>query len=52
MPMPKFFTSKWFVPEVDNWHLKPGAPKDIVDEFNEYMKNGSDIVDETEEEQE
>jgi len=36
--MPKFFTSEWFVDEPDNWHLKPGAPKEIVDEFNAYMK--------------
>jgi len=36
--MPKFFQSEWFVPETDNWHLKPGAPKEIVDEFNEWMK--------------
>ena len=35
--MPKFFESEWFVPEPDNWHLKPGAPKEIVDEFNEWM---------------
>ena len=34
---PKFFDSEWFVPEVDNWHLKEGAPQEIVDEFNEYM---------------
>ena len=36
--MPEFFKSEWFVPETDNWHLKPGAPKEIVDEFNAYMK--------------
>lgn len=39
--MPDFFTSEWFVPEPDNWHLKPGAPQEIVDEFNEYMKTHS-----------
>lgn len=43
MPMPEFFTSPYFVCEVDNWHLKPGAPDDIKKEFEEYMKN-SDIV--------
>lgn len=36
--MPDFFTSEWFVPEPDNWHLKPGAPKEIQDEFDAYMK--------------
>ena len=36
--MPNFFTSEWFVPETDNWHLKEGAPKEIVEEFNKYMK--------------
>lgn len=35
---PKFFDSPYFVMEVDNWHLKENAPKEIVDEFNEYMK--------------
>ena len=38
MPMPNFFTSEWFVPETDNWHLKEGAPQEIVDEFNQWMK--------------
>lgn len=36
--MPDFFDSEWFVPEVDNWHLKPGAPPEIIEEFEEYMK--------------
>ena len=36
--MPKFAESPYFVPEMGNWHLKEGAPKEIVDEFNEYMK--------------
>ncbi len=38
MPMPDFFTSEWFVPEVDNWHLKEGAPPEVVEEFEAYMK--------------
>ena len=38
MPMPNFFTSEWFVPETDNWHLKEGAPQEIVNEFNQWMK--------------
>ncbi len=35
MPMPKFFTSEFFVAEVDNWHLKPGAPPEVVKEFED-----------------
>ena len=37
--MPSFFKSEWFVAETDNWHLKEGAPKEVVEEFNEYMKH-------------
>lgn len=37
-PMPKFYKSEWFVPEPDNWHLKEGTPREIVEEFEEYMK--------------
>ena len=40
--MPKFFDSEWFVPEPDNWHLKEGAPEEIVKEFEEYMKEETD----------
>jgi hypothetical protein len=35
---PSFFDSEYFVPEVDNWHLKDGAPPEVVEEFEEYMK--------------
>ena len=34
----KFFSSPYFVPEPNNWHLKDGAPQEIVDEFNEFVK--------------
>lgn len=34
---PNFWDSPYFVPEPDNWHLKPGAPEEVVKEFNEYM---------------
>lgn len=40
--MPKFFDSEWFVPETDNWHLKEGAPAEIVEEFNKYMEHQKD----------
>ena len=47
--MPNFYKSEYFVPETDNWHLKEGAPAEVVKEFNEWMKehefNGKKIVD-------
>lgn len=38
MPMPNFVTSEWFVCETDNWHLKPGAPEEIQEEFDQWMQ--------------
>ncbi len=38
MTKPKFVDSPYFVPDFDNWHLKPGAPEEVVKEFNEWMK--------------
>ena len=38
MEAPKFFDSPYFVDEPGNWHLKPGAPPDVVEEFTKYMK--------------
>ncbi len=35
---PNFVDSEYFVAEMDNWHLKDGAPAEIVKEFNDYMK--------------
>ena len=32
-----FLTSPYFVPEPNNWHLLPGAPEEIVKEFEEFM---------------
>lgn len=34
---PKFLDSPYFVEEPFNWHLLPGAPEEIVKEFEEYM---------------
>lgn len=34
----EFANSPYFVPEVDNWHLKEGAPEEVKEEFEEYMK--------------
>jgi len=36
-PRPSFFDSEYFVLEVDNWHLKEGAPAEIVKEFEAFM---------------
>lgn len=43
MPMPDFWGSPYFVPEVDNWHLLPGAPAELQAAFEDYMKQ-SDVV--------
>lgn len=37
--MANFFSSPFFVPEPDNWHLLPGAPKEVRDEFNAMLRN-------------
>lgn len=42
--MPKFFLSEWFVDEPGNWHLKEGAPEEIVKEFEAYMAENSDVI--------
>ena len=34
---PNFLDSPYFVAEPGNWHLKPGAPREVVDEFTAYM---------------
>lgn len=45
MPMPDFVRSKYFVPECDNWHLKEGAPQDVIEEFEEYMRERKEALD-------
>ena len=40
---PRFMDSPFFVMEEDNWHLKEGAPEDVVKEFNDYM-NGDGLI--------
>jgi hypothetical protein len=37
--IPKFINSEFFIPEPGNWHLKEGAPKEIVKEFEEFKKS-------------
>lgn len=36
--MPEFFTSEYFVPEPDNWHMKEDAPQELKDQFEQWMK--------------
>lgn len=43
-PRPSFLDSPYFVDDVDNWHLKEGAPKELVDEFNSWMENKDVVV--------
>lgn len=38
MVVPNFFTSEYFVPEPDNWHLKEDAPQELKDEFKAWME--------------
>ena len=33
-----FTDSPYFVPEIDNWHLKEDAPEEVKKEFEEYIK--------------
>ncbi|WP_433958548.1 hypothetical protein [Cytobacillus horneckiae] len=47
---PNFIKSPYFVAEPGNWHLKPGAPAEVVKEFNEFMQEDEagepvDIID-------
>jgi hypothetical protein len=35
---PEFIESEYFVAEFGNWHLLPGAPEEVVKEFEEYME--------------
>lgn len=35
---PDFIDSPFFIEDPGNWHLKPGAPADVVKEFEEFME--------------
>jgi len=39
---PKFLDSPFFVGDPGNWHLKEGAPPDVVAEFTEFMAEQQD----------
>jgi hypothetical protein len=36
---PQFTKSPFFIDEPGNWHLKPGAPVEIQEEFENYMSS-------------
>lgn len=40
---PEFTKSPYFVDEPGNWHLNPGAPKDLQTELENYLNNLQDI---------
>lgn len=40
--VPDFINSPYFVPEQDNWHLLPGAPDVVKEEFDKFMKEQED----------
>lgn len=40
---PEFTKSPYFVDEPGNWHLKPGAPVELQEEFEQYMASLRDI---------
>lgn len=35
---PNFLDSEYFVDEPGNWHIKKGAPQEVINEFNEFMQ--------------
>ncbi|MCD4839890.1 MULTISPECIES: hypothetical protein [Neobacillus] len=39
---PDFTKSPYFVDEPGNWHLKPGAPKELQIELKNYLKSLED----------
>lgn len=42
--MEDFMLTEWFVPEVDNWHLKEGAPPDVVKAFEDYKRRKEEAL--------
>lgn len=36
---PEFMKSPYFIDELGNWRLKPGAPKELEIEFELYMQS-------------
>lgn len=42
---PSFVDSPYFVMGDDGWYLLPGAPPEVVQEFEEFMKYHKDMED-------
>lgn len=40
---PNFTESPYFVDEPGNWHLKPGAPKELQIELEQYLASLNDV---------
>jgi len=40
---PEFTNSSFFVDEPGNWHLKPGAPKELKAELENYLSSLENI---------
>lgn len=40
---PEFTKSPYFVDEPGNWHLKPGAPKELQNELENYLNSLEEI---------
>ncbi|MGG3564481.1 hypothetical protein ABES03_23090 [Neobacillus rhizosphaerae] len=40
---PEFTKSQFFVDEPGNWHLKPGAPKELKEELENYLSSLEDV---------
>lgn len=40
---PDFIDSPYFVDEPGNWHLKEGAPEEVIKEFEKFMKNSKPV---------
>lgn len=38
---PKFLDSPFFYADIDGWKLKPGAPKNVQDEYDQYMRDSA-----------
>lgn len=40
---PGFIDSPFFYADIDGWHLKPGAPKEVQEEFDAYMEHTREV---------
>lgn len=40
---PMFMLSPYFIEDEKGWHLKPGAPQDVIDDYEEFMREEEGI---------